>query len=125
MQQAGLFLLGQYRLLAVVLLVCILGACASIHESEDFERHRYSQLTKPFERNDVVYFDATFDPNFPDGDPAAEAKRMQWLAGWLDQQKMCRDGYERLARRPFDMMENNPARHDIRYEVKCKMQSET
>jgi hypothetical protein len=125
MQQTGLFLRTHYRLWAVMLLVGVLGACESIHESADFERHRYSQLTEPFERNDVVYFDVTFDPNFPDGDSAAEAKRMQWLSGWLTQQKMCPNGYEILDRRPFDMMENNPARHDIRYEVKCKVQSET
>lgn len=108
----------------VILPAAVLVACSSIHESPDFERHRYSQLTEPFERNDVVYFDATFDANFPDGDPAAEAKRMEWLSGWLKQRKMCLDGYEILKRRPFEMLENNPARHDIRYEVKCKIRPE-
>ena len=67
----------------------------------------------------------TFDPNFPDDNPVAEAKRMEWLTGWLHQRKMCLDGYEILQRRSFDMLENNPARHDIRYEVKCKIRSET
>lgn len=110
---------------SAALLATLPAACSSVHESPDFERHRYSQLTEPFERNDVVYFDATFDANYPDADPAAEAKRMEWLSGWLKQRKMCLDGYEIMQRRPFDMLENNPARHDIRYEVKCKIRSET
>lgn len=107
----------------VFLLVAGLAACSSLHESPDFERHRYSQLSEPFDRNDVVYFDVTFDPNYPDGDPAAEAKRMEWLSSWLEQRKMCLDGYEILRRRQFDMLESNPARHDIRYEVKCRARS--
>jgi len=112
------------RAWAVALLATGLVACESIHESPDFDRHRYSQLTEPFERNDVVYFDVTFDPNYPDGDSAAEAKRMEWLSAWLNQRKMCLDGYEILQRRPFELLENNPARHDIRYEVKCKPRPE-
>ena len=122
MQQTESCLLACCRLWAVVLLAGVLVACESIHDSPDFERHRHSQLTEPFERNDVVYFDVTFDPNFPDDDPIAEEIRMEWLTAWLAQRKMCPNGYEIVARRPFDMLENNPARHDIRYEVKCKMQ---
>jgi len=125
MRQIEILSVSHCRAWAVAVLVTGLVACASVHESPDFERHRYSQLTEPFERNDVVYFDVTFGPNFPDGDPAAEAKRMEWLSAWLDQRKMCLNGYEILQRRPFDTLENNPARHDIRYEVKCKSQSES
>ena len=106
------------------LIVGSLTACASLHESPDYERHRLSQLTEPFDRNDVVYFDVTFSANYPDGDAAAEAQRMQWLERWLEQRKMCPDGHEILKRRPFDMFENNPARYDIRYEVKCKARAE-
>ncbi|MDP7418269.1 MAG: hypothetical protein QF483_00125, partial [Gammaproteobacteria bacterium] len=60
-------------------------------------------------------------PGYPDGDPVAERQRMEWLSGWLEQRKMCPDGYQILKRRPFGVLENNPARYDIRYEVKCKI----
>jgi hypothetical protein len=97
-----------------------LCSCASIHESADFERHRYSAVTEPFERDDVIYFDVTFSPQFPDNDAEAEATRMEWLDGWLEQRKMCgKRGYEIVKRRPFEMMEYNPANHDIRYEFNC------
>ncbi len=102
------------------LMVVLISSCASLHESPDFVRHRHSQLIEPYDRNDVVYFDVMFDPNYPDDDPVAEAKRMEWLSAWLEQLHMCPDGYEIVKRRPFDMLENNPARYDMRYEVKCK-----
>ena len=98
----------------------ILCSCASINNSPDFARHRYSQVMEPYDRNDVVYFDVTFSPQYPDDDAAAEATRMEWLEGWLEQRKMCGDnGYEIVTRRQFEMMEDNPAHHDIRYEFKC------
>ncbi|MAF83380.1 MAG: hypothetical protein QGH93_12510 [Gammaproteobacteria bacterium] len=121
MQKAGIYRLDTGLAWITVLLATMFTGCASIHESLDFVRHRHSQLSEPFERNDVVYFDAMFDPGYPDGDPIAEQKRMEWLSGWLEQRKMCPDGYEILKRRPFGMLENNPARYDIRYEVKCKI----
>lgn len=105
----------------MVLISSLLGvACANIYESKDFERHRNSQLLLPYDRDDVFYFDATFTPQFPDEDEAAEAIRMEWLAGWLDQRSLCPDGFEIVSRRPFEFLESNPARHDIRYEVKCE-----
>jgi hypothetical protein len=107
---------------SILILFCglVLCSCASIHESADFERHRYSQVTEPLERDDVIYFDVTFSPQFPDDDAEAEATRMEWLEGWLEQQKICGDkGYEIVTRRSFEMMEYNPAHHDIRYEFKC------
>jgi hypothetical protein len=104
-------------------LALLFVGCASFHESPDFVRHRHSQLTEPYDRSDVVYFDVMFDPSYPDNDSAAEAKRMEWLSAWLEQIHMCPDGYEIVIRRPFDMLENNPARYDIRYEVKCKTPS--
>ncbi len=125
MRQTDIFTVAAGRLWAMVLLGILLAACTNIHESPGYERHRYSQLSEPFERNDVLYFDVMFDPNFPDGDSAAEAKRMEWLSGWLAQRKMCPDGYEILKRRPFEMLEHNPARYDIRYEVQCKILSGT
>ena len=108
------------RRIAAAFAAMMLGACTSIHESPDFERHRYSQVVEPYNRKDVMYFDVTLSAEFPDNDKAAEAIRMEWLEGWLELRKMCSEGFEILARRDFDMMEDNPARHDVRYEFKCR-----
>lgn len=102
----------------LLLMILVLSNCAGIHESEDYTRHRYSRLSEPYDRNDVMYFDATFTPEFPDNE-AGEAKRMEWLRSWLDQRNICAEGFEVVTRRPFDAMESNPAQHDIRYEVSC------
>jgi len=125
MRQTEIIAWAHCRLVMIVLPAVAVAACAGLHESPDYERHRYSRLSEPFERNDVLYFDVTFDPNFPDNNPVAEAKRMEWLTGWLAKRKMCLDGFKILKRRPFDTFENNPARHDIRYEVQCKIPAET
>jgi hypothetical protein len=108
------------RSLPLIVIGLVLSSCASIHESADFERHRYSQVTEPYDRNDVLYFDVTFSAQFPDDDPEAEAIRMKWLDAWLEQRKLCGgNGYEIVTRRPFDTMEYNAAHHDVRYEFKC------
>ena len=96
----------------------LLVGCPGMHKSADFERHRYSQLVEPYDRSDVMYFDATFTAEFPDND-FGEMKRMEWLEAWLAQRKVCMEGHEVVTRRPFEPMENNAARHDIRYEVRC------
>jgi hypothetical protein len=101
-------------------LLLVTGCATNIHESEDFERHRNSQLVIPYARPDVIYFDARFSPAIPDADPAAEARRMAWLAAWLEARKLCPAGFDVVDRRPFDFLEDNPARFDIRYEVACK-----
>jgi hypothetical protein len=102
---------------ALILIIVLVAACADIHKSADYERHRYSQLVVPYDRNDVMYFDVTFNAEFPDGE-ATEATRMEWLKAWLGQRSMCAESFEIVDRRPFEPMENNPAHHDIRYEVK-------
>lgn len=99
----------------------LLTACDSIHESPDYERHRYSQLSEPSDRDDVLYFDVKVDVNFPEDNPVAEDKRMAWLEAWLAQRNMCADGFEIANRREFDSMEYNPGRYNLRYEVTCKV----
>jgi hypothetical protein len=99
-------------------MVLLLSGCADIHTSADFERHRYSQLSEPYDRNDVMYFDATFTAQFPDND-TGEAQRMEWLQAWLEQRKICVEGFEIVKRRAFEPMESNPAHHDVRYEITC------
>jgi len=103
----------------VWLAVLASAGCAANQDSPDFQRHRETRLTVPYERNDVVFYDAKFSPAFPDNNPAAEAKRMEWLQVWLDTKSMCADGYEIVERRPFDFEESNPGRYDVRYEVAC------
>ena len=100
-------------------LALVAAGCASFDESPDFERHTESRLTVPYERDDVVYFDVKLSPNLPDGDAAAEAKRMEWLQTWLDLRKLCPNGYEIVSRRPFRFEEMNAGRYDLRYEVAC------
>ena len=103
----------------VLLPLMVLAACSSLHESKDFERHRWSQIEVPYDRKDVIFFDVTISPQFPADDPAAEASRMEWLDQWMEQRSLCPAGHEVINKRPFDFQEDNPARHDLRYEVKC------
>jgi hypothetical protein len=104
---------------AVALIFAILSACASINNSPDFARHRYSQIVEPYDRDDVLYFDVTFSPDLPDDDAVAEQTRMKWLEGWLEQRKMCANGYEIVSRHRIETLDYNPAHHDVRYEFKC------
>jgi hypothetical protein len=108
-----------WRLLWMGLMLAVAG-CASMHESPDFERHRLSQLVVPYDRTDIYYFDVTFSPAYPDDDASAEAVRMGWLDSYMQTRGLCPSGFEMLARRSFDFLEDNPARHDVRYEVACK-----
>jgi hypothetical protein len=94
--------------------------CASMHESPDFQRHRLSQVVVPSDKKDLFYFDVSVTPEYPDDDPAAEETRLQWLEQWLDTRGMCSSGFEILKRRPFEFLEDNPARYDLRYEVRCR-----
>lgn len=105
--------------LAAAGIALLLASCTDIHQSKDFERHRFSQLVVPYDRNDVVYFDVTFSPDMPDDNDAAEARRMEWLQSWLGARNLCPTGYDILERRPFDFLEDNPGRHDLRYVVSC------
>jgi hypothetical protein len=100
-------------------LIVMLVSCDSIHESPDFVRHQYSRVMTPYDRTDVIYFDVKFDPSYPENNEAAEAVRMEWLAAWLEARNMCVYGFDIVKRRPFDAMEDNPARYDSRYEVAC------
>ena len=111
---------GGWRILLCAAIVLVAG-CESIHESEDYKRHRYSQLSEPRDRDDVLYFDVKIDVNYPSDDPVAEEIRMNWLSAWLDARNMCADGHRIVDQRPYDPMEYNPGQYDRRYEVKCKV----
>jgi hypothetical protein len=101
-----------------------LGACAAFDTPHDYNRHRLSEITLPRadsgRADGVFFFDVTVSGEFPDGDPAAEAQRMKWLAEWLEQRRMCPAGHEVIGKRAFEYLEHNPAHRDLRYEVRCR-----
>ena len=104
--------------------VCLilLSACStSIHDSADYYRHSLSQLSTPMGGGDYMWFDVKLTPEDPDNNEAAEQMRMQWLTSWLENRKMCMNGYEILERREFEFLEHNPAQYDLRYKVQCKV----
>ncbi|HHQ13447.1 MAG TPA: hypothetical protein ENK16_00310 [Chromatiales bacterium] len=100
--------------------VLAVTACSTIPESRDFERHRLSALTVPYGKPDVLYFDVRLTADVPGDDPTAEARRMEWLQGWLEARNLCASGYEILKRRKFRYEEDNPGHYDLRYELRCK-----
>lgn len=109
------------RAASLGLLVLVLAGCASTDQHSDFDRHRYSQLVLPFDRPGLIFFDVTYSTAWPAGDPAAEEERMRWLAGWLRARGGCAENFEVLRDRPFEWNEDNPRRHDRRYEVRCRV----
>lgn len=98
--------------------LALVSACESIHESPDYERHTMSRLLVS-EDSDIIVFEASISPAYPENSPAGEEQRMQWLESWLLVRKLCPEGYEVLERRSFEMLEDNPAHHELRYEIRC------
>jgi hypothetical protein len=96
------------------------GCAASGPKTTDFDRHRYSQLAQPEGPSGPVFFDVTYSADYPRDDPQAEAARLAWLSGWLKLRRLCPAGFDVVSRRPFDYQEDNPARHDERWEVACR-----
>jgi hypothetical protein len=105
---------------AAAILASLVTACGGIEKSADFDRHRYSQLTTPRDRPEVIYFDLLFPAEFPRDDPAAEAARMRWLGVWLTQRSLCPHGFDVSKRRDFDYLEDNPRGWQQRWEVVCR-----
>ena len=106
------------------LLACsfILAACSAMdaaHDSPDYYRHSLSQLSEPLDGGDYLWFDVKLTPEYPDQSEVAEEQRMEWLTAWLEVRKICANGYDIIERRPFDFLEHNPARYDLRYKVRC------
>ncbi len=106
--------------LPVAVLAAILGGCVAFDTPDNYDRHRLTDITLPRERSDVFYFDVTTTAEFPADSAVAEARRLQWLNDWLQLRQMCPDGHEVVKRREFGLLEDNPARRDLRYEVRCQ-----
>jgi hypothetical protein len=107
-------------LLLLALALAAAGCAGTGAKTTDFDRHRYSQLAQPEGPAGPVFFDVTFSADYPRDDPQAEAARLAWLAGWLKLRRLCPAGFDVASRRPFDYLEDNPARHDERWEVACR-----
>ncbi|NND54102.1 MAG: hypothetical protein HKN56_03925 [Gammaproteobacteria bacterium] len=90
-----------------------------MHNNEDHQRHSMSRISQPLNGGDFLWFDVKVTPQLPLDNEAAEQQRQIWLQSWLVRRNMCPDGYEIVERRPFEFLEHNPARLDIRYKVKC------
>ena len=108
---------------ALLFLLCALWACTAFDTPNVYNRHRLSDITLPRDPvagSDIFYFDVTVTAEFPDNSATAEAERMRWLAEWLEQRHMCEAGHEVIKKRKFDELEDNPARRNLRYEVRCK-----
>ena len=107
-----------WQILALALLLA--GCAGALDKSEDFDRHRFSQLVQPLGRPGSIFFDVIFSAAYPVNDPVADARRTAWLGGWLAQKRLCAGGYEVVIRRPFDYLEDNPAGFQQRWEIRCR-----
>jgi hypothetical protein len=116
------------RIIVPFILLAIVS-CTAFDTPDTYNRHRLSDITVPRngersetkDSGDIFYFDVTVTAEFPDNNAKAEADRMKWLSEWLVQRSMCPTGYEIVGKRKFTYMEDNPARRDLRYEVRCKI----
>lgn len=113
---------GAARLVALAGAALVAG-CTAFDTPATYNRHRLSDITLPRDpgaASDVLYFDVSLTAEFPDASADAEAERMRWLDEWLLQRNMCAAGREIVGRRRFRELEDNPARRDLRYEVRCR-----
>jgi len=93
--------------------------CAAIDDKADFQRHSMSDLREDRRQPGLLVFEASTSSLYPSDSEAAEAKRMEWLAGWMKRSDYCPAGWEILSRTAIDPQEVHARRHDLRYKVKC------
>jgi hypothetical protein len=103
------------------LAACLLGlaGCAALEDRTDYHRHTMSDLREDWQRPGIFLFDTTTSSLYPADSDEAEAKRMEWLAGWMKRLGYCPSGWEVLERYPVPPEDQRGARHDLRYEVRC------
>ena len=71
---------------------------------------------------EVLIFEAQVSAEYPADNKVGEAKRMEWVEDWMKIRKFCPDGFEVIERRRFKDDEPNPYDHDLRYQLKCKLE---
>lgn len=106
-------------LVVAMLLAGLLAGCAAIDDRSDYHRHTMSDLREDFRQPGVFLFEASTSSLYPADSEAAEATRMQWLAGWMKRSGYCPAGWEVVSRTPIDPREVHSRRRDLRYEVTC------
>ncbi len=109
------------RCTMIFALALVLGGCAQMHDSTDYERHANSRISTPLAGGDFIWYDVKLTPALPLDNDQAERERMVWLQAWLAQRNLCPSGYEIEERRPFEFLEHNPAQMDVRYKVRCRV----
>jgi hypothetical protein len=97
----------------------LLAGCAAIDDRTDFHRHTMSDLREDFRQPGVFLFEASTSSLYPEDSDAAEAARMEWLAGWMKRSGYCPAGWEVVSREPIDPREVHSRRRDLRYQVRC------
>lgn len=103
----------------LVLALGILAGCAALEDRADYHRHSMSDLREDWQRPGIFVFDASTSSLYPADSDEAEAKRMEWLAGWMKRLGYCPSGWEVLGRTPIPPEQQHGARHDLRYDVRC------
>jgi hypothetical protein len=112
------------KILRVALLFCVawlLASCADFnpHESQDLDRHDYSNIRVSPQDNSILIYEVMLTAKYPDGDEQAEQIRMQWLETWLRLRQLCPESYKVLSRRRYQPSDLNLYHMDLRYEVTC------
>ena len=108
-----------WRGVALGLLMVAATGCAAIDDKADFQRHSMSDLREDRREPGLLVFEASTSSLYPSDSEAAEAKRMEWLAGWMKRSGYCPAGWEIVSRTAIDPREVHARRHDLRYKVKC------
>lgn len=107
------------RRLGFAVAVLALGGCAAVEDRTDYHRHTMSDLREDWQRPGIFLFETTTSSLYPADSDEAEAKRMEWLAGWMKRLGYCPGGWEVVDRYPVPPAEQRGARHDLRYDVRC------
>ena len=95
------------------------AGCAALEDRTDYHRHTMSDLREDWRRPGTLVFDATTSSLYPADSAEAEARRMEWLAGWMKRLGYCPAGWEVIGRGEIPPAERVGAQHDLRYDVRC------
>ncbi len=109
------------RFAIVFLVVLLLASCGEInpHESQDLDRHDYSNIRVSPQDNSILIYEVKLTAKYPDNNAQAEESRMRWLETWLRLRQLCPESYKVLSRRRYQPSDLNLYHMDLRYEVTC------
>jgi hypothetical protein len=115
-RRPGTWLLSRVAFLGMI---AVLAGCTALEDRADYHRHTMSDLREDWRRPGVFLFETSTSSLYPADSAEAEAKRMEWLAGWMKRLGYCPSGWEVFGRAPVPPAEQRGARHDLRYDVRC------